>query len=218
MELDELRRQWRQPDGPPILPLNLRGPFRQRSRSPIDKMRRSAWREMIGLALSLLGSVAALLLGADTYVRFMSIWMIISCLLMGFYFRRKLMLLARLSRIDQPLRGYVAQQLSSLRSLIKLYYQATMWSLAISLGIGLGIGLGLTAERISQRLAGPLLLGLGKLLAYYGLFGGLSYWVLRSFITWYLQHFYGQYLDRLEGQLRELDDRALPGPAPNFTG
>ena len=212
MELDDLRRQWQQPE-PAATPSGfseaaLNQLLSRRLGGPVAKLRRNARWEALLVVLCLLGSVAALVVVADPFVRTMSGWLSIMCLLGVVYFRRKLVLLARLSETDQPLRGYVARQLGSLRSLVKLYYRATMWSLLPSLGIGLV----LTAQRIAQQAGPQAWMKMSVLLLGYGVVGGLIYLVMRGSTAWYLQRLYGQHLDRLEGQLRELDDGALPTP------
>ena len=48
------------------------------------------------------------------------------CLLSGFCYRRKLAALRGLGQTNRALREHVARQLQRLRSLVRLYYQATM--------------------------------------------------------------------------------------------
>lgn len=214
MELDELRARWQQslppPDAPtPSSEAALRALLARRSGSPVAKMRRGARLEVAGIVVCLIGSVAALALVPDSHVQVMSGWLIILCLLEIIYLRRKLLLLKHLNDADDPVHGYVTQQLASLRSLLQLYYRATMWSLPMPFGIGFYF----TATQLVHKLTGQkLLVSAGKLVAAYLLFGGLTWVITRGFTTWYLQWRYGQHLDRLEQSLAELDE-----PATNFS-
>lgn len=208
MELDDFRRGWKQPtaaEAPAALDTAaLAKLLASHSNNPVAKMRRNVWLE-IGFAVGcVLVSCVALVYARSLYAQAMLGWLIVLCLLSSFYYRRKLVVLRCLSDASGPLRDHVARQLSSLRGLVQLYFQATMWSLPVSLGIGLV----LTSGRILHTFSGlkPLLLGLGGLVVGYGLIGWPAYLGMRWFTRWYLQRLYGQHLDRLEGLLRELEE------------
>ena len=159
------------------------------------------------MGIYLLSSVWVLLAVKDAFFRVMSAWMVVICLLGVIYLRYKLLLLKRLHDSDQPLRSYVAQQLAGLRSLVKLYYRASLWSLVPSLGIGLVM----TAGKFMTHWHGPKLwIKLGLLLLFYVVGSGVAYLLMRWVSTWYLQRLYGQHLDLLESQLRELDEAPDP--------
>ena len=207
MELDDLRRQWQQPaptDTPAAFDTVALARLLDRgSRSPVSRMRRNAWFEIGFMAVCLLLSVAILPFTTEAFTQTLLGWLIVVCLLSGFYYRRKLAVLHRLSDASGALREHVARQLSSLRGLVKLYYQATMWSLPVSFGIGL-VFIGV---RLTHKLAGhTLALSLGVLALTYAVVGALTYFGMRWFTRWYLQRLYGQHLDRLEASLRELGD------------
>jgi len=209
MELDDLRRHWQQ-TALPTRPEALDAPALARllahgSASPIAKMRRNAWLEIGMVVGCLLLCLGALGTSRDGYYLIMVGWMAFMCLLSGFYFHRKLAVLRSLSDANGAVRTHVRQQLDSLRSLVRLYFRATMWSVPASFFFGLFF----IGGRMVQKLAGEkLLLGLGVLLLAYGLFGVVTYLLTRRFTTWYLQRLYGQHLDRLEGLLRELEEPA----------
>ncbi|WP_375437068.1 hypothetical protein [uncultured Hymenobacter sp.] len=208
MELDDLRRQWQQStpteapsvfDATAVARLLARG-----SRAPVAKMRRNAWVEIGVVVVCLAGCVAAAAMGQDPYYLAMVAWLGLVCLLSGFYFRRKLTLLRSLGDASGgAVREYAGQQLHRLRSLVQLYYSATMWSVPMSLGITM-LFLG---GRIAQQFTGQkLLFSLGVLGLVCGVVGALTYWGMSRFTRWYLQRLYGQHLDRLESLLQELED------------
>jgi hypothetical protein len=214
MELDDLRRQWQQPapaETPqPLDDAALTALLTQGSRSPVAKMRRNAWLEIGVVAVCLLGCFVATATTHDAYYLAMAGWLALICLLSGFYFRRKLAVLQHLGDASGgAVREHMKQQLQSLRGLVQLYFRATMWSVPGSFSVGL-LFLG---GRIAQQFSGQkLLLSLGILGAAYAVVGVVAYFGMRSFTRWYLQRLYGQHLDRLEANLRELgDEPAIAG-------
>ena len=207
MELDDLRRQWQQPtpaDAPAAFDTAALAKLLHRgSRNPVSRMRRNAWFEIGFMAVCMLLSVAIFPFTTEAFTQTLLGWLIVICLLSGFYFRRKLAVLQSLNDASGALREHVARQLSSLRGLVKLYYQATMWSLPVSFGISL-VFIGV---RLMHKFAGyKLLVALGTFTLAYAVFGALTYFGMRWFTRWYIQRLYGQHLDRLEASLRELGD------------
>lgn len=206
MELDDLRRQWQQPPADAPAPLDaaaLTQLLARGTRNPVGRMRRNAWYEIGFMAICLLLSVVALPFTDQTFTQALLGWLIVLCLFSGLYFHRKLTVLGHLSDASGALREYVARQLASLRGLMRLYYQATMWSLPISFGIGLVF----IAGRVMHKFSGEkLLVSLGIVGVAYAIIGGGTYWAMRRFTRWYLQRLYGQHLDQLERHLHELGD------------
>ena len=210
MELDDLRRQWQQPnlaqtppafDDAALIRLLARG-----SGSPIAKMRRNAWLEIGFVVVCLVGCIGIAVMARDVYYLFAAAWLGLICLLSGFYYRLKLSVLRSLGDIGgRAVREQVTQQLRSLRSLVHLYYQATLWSVPASLTVSIVF----VGGHMVQTMAGPkLLVSLGLLGLAYGLMGTLIYFGMRWATRWYLQRLYGQHLDRLEANLCELGDEA----------
>ncbi|MBF9236737.1 hypothetical protein I2I05_04955 [Hymenobacter sp. BT683] len=207
MELDDLRRQWQQPapaEAPPALDTAALTQLLARgSRNPVSRMRRNVWFEMGFMAVCLLGSLVVLPFTTEAFTQALLGWLIVLCVFSGFYYRRKLAVLRCLSDSSGALRDYVARQLASLRRLVQLYYQVTMWSLPVSFGIGLVF----IAAKLMQKLEGQkLLLSMGILLGIYIAVGVLTFFGLRWFTRLYLQRLYGRHLDRLEASLHELRD------------
>ncbi|WP_046243201.1 hypothetical protein [Hymenobacter terrenus] len=209
MELDDLRRQWQQPapaeapaafDAVALTKLLARG-----SRSPVSKMRRNVWLEISFAAVIMILTSIGLLYARDTHIHIRTLLggMIIICLLSGFYYRRKLAVLHSLGDANGALREHVVRQLSSLRGLVKLYYQATMWSSYM----GLVIGLFFTGTDVVHTVSrSKLLIAIAIMFVVYGILGLFNYFIMGRFTRWYIQRLYGQHLDQLERSLRELDD------------
>ncbi|GAB3869692.1 hypothetical protein GCM10028824_17130 [Hymenobacter segetis] len=215
MELDDLRASWKQPaptDGPAVLnEAALTQLLARASASPVAKMRRNAWLEIgfVGVCLAVCIGVAAST--QDSFYLAAVAWLGLICVLSGFYYRRKLALLRSLGEVaGQAVREHMGQQLHSLRSLVQLYYRATMWSVPASLTVSLLF----VGGRMVQRFAEPkLVTGLGLLGVVYGMLGVFIYYGMRRATQWYLQRLYGQHLDRLEASLRELGDEPEPATA-----
>lgn len=205
MELDDFRRSWQQ-----AAPAETRAALdaaalerllTRRSDSPVAKMRRNVWLEIGFAVVCLVGAGIGLLQVPAGYFQVLLVWLVLICLLSGFYYRRKLAVLTRLSDTTGAVREQVARQLSSLRGLVRLYFLATMWSLPVSLAIGPVFIVGELMEFLTGR---KLLLALGALAVFYLLVGAVGFFAIRWFTRWYLQRLYGQHLDHLETALREL--------------
>lgn len=214
MELDELRARWQQalplPDPPSDLNEAALGQLVvRRPGSPVARLERSARLESGLTVLFILASIAVLLLAQDNYVRTMQSWMLLICLLMLPYYVRQIQLIKRLRDVTSSVSQNTRQQVASIRSLMQLYYLASMWSVPVPFGIGLYfIGGG-----IMRQPSGPKIwLALSFLVAVHLLVGIPTYFVMRWATRQYLQKRYGQYLDRLEQSLAELEE-----PVPNFS-
>ena len=206
MELDDFRRGWQQPTAAEApAALNTRALTRllaRRSNNPIAKMRRNVWLEAGSMVVLLILCGTALVYAQDPHSRAMSSWLIVMCLLSGVYYRRKLLVLRDLSDVSGALHEHVVRQLGSMRALIRLYYRATLWSLPIYFGIGM-VFLG---QRIISDVSGQrLMVSLSILVVVYAVLGGLTYFLMRWYMRWWIQRLYGQHLDRLEALLRELE-------------
>ena len=210
MELDDLRTSWKQPQpAEELAALNdaaLRQLLTRGSGSPIARMHRNAWLEIWFVLVCLVGCIGVLISSHDNFYLLPTAWLGLICLLSGLYYRRKLAVLRSLDQVaGGAVREHMGQQLQSLRSLVELYFRATMWSVPASLIISLLF----MGARMVERFAEPrLTTGLWLLGMAYGLLGVLVYVLMRRATRWYLQRLYGQHLDRLEASLRELDEPA----------
>jgi len=203
MELDDLRRQWRQP-APAAEPVTLstaelRQLLARQSGSIVAKLRRNARLEMaINYAL-LPVSLAVAWLAPALWVRLWGGLLGLIALVCIFYFHRKLGLLKGMSDPAGDLRAYLLRLTTGLRSLIRFYYRLTLAMLPLACLMMGVIALASTTKAVSPTkiwLIGAMLAVLCVVL----------YLPTAHTTKRYLHWLYGQHLDRLEGQLRELND------------
>lgn len=204
MELDELRRQWLQPEPapPPLSPAELNGLLHQRSDGLVDRMRRNARLETAFSALVAAAMPVAFFLTSNVLYRVQAVAMFLLALVMLGYYFRKLAMLQRMTRPDVDVRDNLRQLCAGLRSMLEFMYRLTLASGPLSLLLMYGFVVG----RELARPAGPrsgLLLGLAGALLFFGV---LLQWFAIKATRWYLQRLYGQHLDRLEGLLQELEE------------
>ena len=212
MELDDLRRHWQQPEPAGVTQLNRLldlGP-----RNLIDQMRRNTWYELI--AAPLIGLLPLpLALGTD-YQGVYLVLMLPLLLLVSLYYIRQLRLLRQMSQADASLRQHLLVLCQGLRRLLAFYYRLTYWTAVPTLLLLLSY----TAWKELHRPGPPRWLALGVVVGLGLLLGAWLQWGILRFTRQYLQRLYGRHLDRLEGQLRELDEDELPAnpsSGPGFT-
>jgi hypothetical protein len=208
MELDDLRSQWRQVPLPPATPpAQLAGMLGRATGSLTDRMRRNTWYEIIASPL-----ITALPLFMVPGVGFKMLYlgvMLPLLTLMGFYYARQLRLLQQMSQVDASLHEHLQRLCQGLRQLLAFYYRLTYWTGTSTLLILLGY---IAVQELRLATGPPRWLTIGLVLGI-GLLLGL--WVqlcILSATRQFLQRMYGQHLDRLEGQLRELDEPAVSLP------
>lgn len=209
MELDDLRRQWRQPEPAAALPaLNaaaLTQLVAQQSGSVLAKLRRNARLELsINYAL-LLPSLAVAGWASVLWLRLFGGLLALLAGVCIYYFHRKLGLLRSMDDPAGNLRGHLLRITQGLRALVRFYYRLTLATIPVTM---LVCGLMALHELKPQS---PLKAGL--VLAALQMLGLLLYLPTKQTTARYLQKLYGQHLDRLESQLRELDDVAPASPA-----
>jgi hypothetical protein len=204
MELNELRRHWQQPEpvAAALSAAQLRELLARQRGSLVDKMRRNARWEM---ALAVLFAVL-LLVGLtrthEVVFRLCAVFSLILMLVLIYYYYR---LLAMLRQIDEPgssVRSHLVQLCAGLRRMFRFNYKLTLWVLPYMILLVYGFFTGrLLAGKATYTwqtwaIAGGILLVLGAVLQV-----GIVY-----ITRWYMQQLYGQHLDRLEGQLQELEE------------
>jgi len=209
MELDDLRRQWQRPE--PAAPLALTpsalGALLARQRGGlVDKMRRNARWET-----ALAAGIAALLLVAlpqtrNSLFRLYGGFSLLLMLGLLYYYYRLLGVLRQLAETSGSVRGHLVRLCGGLRQLLRFNYRLTLatWPTLLLLIYGFFVGR-LLAQAGPFRWQAVAITG-GILLV----FGVVVQVGVVYFTRWYLQRLYGQHLDRLEGQLRELDDSSTP--------
>jgi len=208
MELDDLRRQWQQPqpatDPAALNPAELRQLLARQSGSVIEQLRRNARIEMnINYAL-LPVSLLVAGLAPVPWVRLFGALLTLLALVCIFYFRRKLGLLHSMSDPAGDLRSHLVRLITGLRTLIRFYYRLTLATIPVT-----GLLLGIMSVTSVLKVVTPtkiwLLAGLLTVLCL------VIYLPIAHTTKRYLHWLYGQHLDRLEGQLRELDEAAPAG-------
>lgn len=205
MELDDLRRHWRQPE--PVAPPALTAPAldalsKGRTLGLVEKMRRAARIEAgLNLLIGVLLLVALPFLRDNLLQAFTGLLLLMVVVLTGFYYR----VLATLRRMAEPagsVRGHLATLAHGLRHLLKFYYRLTLASGPLTMVLLWGGELWRMAHR-------GLFSHLSKTIVVVGLFllmGVLLQLGMVRFARWYVQRLYGQHLDHLESQLRELSE------------
>ncbi|MBJ6108264.1 hypothetical protein JAO73_04530 [Hymenobacter sp. BT523] len=204
MELDELRRQWQQPAADAPAPLDAAALTRLLARQSdgiLDKLRRSARLELYINFGVLVGALVLAWLGPQFWLRVFG-WVLaaIGAVCIG-YLYRKLHLLRRLDDPAGDLRAHLLRLDSGLRALIRFYYRFTLAMLPVG-GLLNVLMVVSTTKSNNWLTTWP---GLALLVALLVLvLPALLYLPVASVTKRYLQRLYGQHLDRLEANLREL--------------
>ena len=203
MELDDLRRHWQQaPAAPQVPPAEMRQLLRQQSTNLIAKMRRSVWVEIVATAV--LALLPLLFLHKEAFQRLYLGVIVLMVSIFGYYYARQLSLLKQMARADVSIRGHLQTLSAGLRHLLRFYYHLTLWVGPATLLLVLGY---YVAKELG-RAAGPRWPQLGIVVSLVLVLGVVFQFGIIYFTRWYLQRLYGRHLDRLEGQLRELDEPA----------
>jgi hypothetical protein len=203
MELDDLRRQWRQPE-PASEPLTLstvelRQLLAQQSDSIVAKLRRNARLEMATNYALLPLSLAVAWLAPVLWVRLWGGLLGLIALVCIFYFHRKLGLLRSMSDPTGNLRAHLLRLTTGLRALIRFYYRLTLAMVPL-----VCLLMGVMALTSTTKAVTPTKVWvIGAVLA---VLCAVLYLPTAHTTKRYLHWLYGQHLDRLEGQLRELND------------
>ena len=203
MELDDLRRHWRQP-GPALEPATLstaelRQLLARQSDGIVEKLRRNAKVEMAINYTLLPLSLGMAWLGPVLWVRLLGGMLGLIALVCIVYFRRKLGLLRSMSDPVGDLRAYLLRLTNGLRALIQFYYRFTLAILPLACLLMGVMALSTTAKTLTPT----KIWGIGAALAVLCV---VIYLPTAHTTKRYLHWLYGQHLDRLEAQLRELDD------------
>jgi hypothetical protein len=203
MELDDLRHQWRQPEpaaAPPALSTaELHGLLARQSGSIVAQLRRNARVEMaINYAL-LPSSLAVAWLAPVLWVRLWGGILALIALVCIFYFHRKLGLLRSMSDPASDLRAHLLRLTTGLRALMRFYYRLTLATLPV-----VCLLMGIMALSSTTKVVTPSKIWV--ISAVLAVLCVVLYLPTAHTTKRYLQWLYGQHLDRLEGQLRELND------------
>ena len=199
MELDDLRGQWRQA---PVPPTDLARLLGKAPLGLIDRMRRNVWAEIIAAPFA---ALLPLLVLSDATFRWLYLGvMAVLTGIMAVYYGRQLRLLRQMEQAETSIKGHLQVLCAGLRQLLHFYYRLTIWTGPTTLLLVLGYYLG----KELRRPTGPHWLAMGIVTGVVLVLGVAFQFGIIRFTHWYLQRLYGQHLDRLEGQLRELEEGA----------
>jgi len=204
MELDDLRRQWQQPETPPppVSPSELGVMLSHNADGLVEKMRRNTWYEAV-FTMFIVAAVPfyAHMWGDALQLVLAASMLLISVILLVNYYRQ-LQLLRRMGQPETQVRVHLSALCAGLRQQLHFYYRLTI-------ATGPYILLMLLCFHVGKELAHPaafhwkFIIGLA---AAYVILGAVMQVSLVYGTRWYLQRLYGQHLDRLEASLRELSD------------
>ncbi|MBD2721820.1 hypothetical protein [Hymenobacter armeniacus] len=203
LELDELRRQWQQPAADVPAPLDAAALTRllaQQSDGIIGKLRRSARWELWANFVILGGALALAGLAQVLWLRVAGGVLAAIGAVCIVYLFRKLHLLLRMDDPAGDLRAHLLRLDSGLRALIRFYYRFTLAMLPVGGLLNLLMVVSTSKREIGLTSGFGLALVLGLVVV----LPALLYLPVASLTKRYLQRLYGQHLDRLEANLREL--------------
>ncbi|GAB3637428.1 hypothetical protein GCM10027422_30180 [Hymenobacter arcticus] len=207
MELDDLRRQWQQPapDKAPV-PLSaaeLSQLVARQSGSIVEQLRRNARLEMgVNYALVVV-SLGMCALAPALWLRLFGGLLALVAVVCIYYLNRKLDLLRNMDDPAGNLRTHLLRITGGLRALIRFYYRFTLAMIPVT---ALMMGAFAMLKMLGEITPAKLALILGGLVVEMA----VLYWPASRATNWYLQRLYGQHLDRLEGQLHELNETSPP--------
>ncbi|WP_022823963.1 hypothetical protein [Hymenobacter norwichensis] len=205
MELDDLRRAWKEPsatNAPPILDTAALAQLLARNTdSPVAKMQRNARIEM--------GLTALLMLLPFWFMKVekpITVFWTVFTILLGagqlYYYYYKLGVLRRMAMVEGNVRNHLRKLCLELRRLLRFLYRVTLATGPVTLVLLFGSYVVLEQAKPPGLQPQLLLITAGVVLVF-GFFLQLAvlYGTRR-----YLQRLYGQHLDRLETSLRELEE------------
>jgi hypothetical protein len=205
MELDDFRRQWKQPAADSsvgsLSAATLAQLLAGNSSNPVGRMQRNARVEMALTAGLMLLPFVFMQLGKPVTV-FWTVLLVLLGLGQLYYYYYKLGVLRRMATVEGNVRDHLRKLCLELRRLLRFLYRVTLVTGPVTLLLLFG-------SFVFQELARPggVRVPLLAILAGVGL--GLGFVLQLALIRGtrsYLQRLYGQHLDRLESALRELDE------------
>ena len=209
MELDDLRRQWQQPETtpPPVSPAQLESLLAHRSTSLTEKMRRNAWVEAVLNVLVAVMLPFYIATRQSALYRMYGVAMLLLAVLMlyyyyyYYYYYRQLRLIRRMACAEGYVQAHLVAMSAGLRQLLRFYYRLTLTTGPLLLPLALGFFVGQELAR-PGTFRWPFVGGIAVAFLFFGavLQVGAVYGPLC------VRRLYGQHLDRLEASLRELGD------------
>ena len=210
MELDDLRRQWQQPDpasSPSVDAAQLQGLLSRAPTNLVAKLRRNTWVETVLTAVVGVGALAYLVSGPKLVIyRLYGVVFVLLALLLLVHYYRQLALLKRMVRAEAHVRKHLGALCAGLRRQMQFYYRLTLATLPLTTLLNLGLLTGMELARAAPFRWGLVGIEAGCVL----LLVVPLQWAAARGTRWYLQRLYGQHLDRLEASLAELTEPAPP--------
>jgi hypothetical protein len=210
MELDDLRRQWREPEM--VVPRALTATqlhellASQRS-GLVEKIRRNTrWDVGLGSVMLLVAFAVSLPDRRQALTQLFAGILLVFFLLLGYYYYRMTSILRRLDETTGSVHSHLVQLCAGLRRLVRSYYYLSLGANPALLVLIYGFFVGKELVRPAAFRWEKLGLVAVALLA----FGAVLQVVIVYASRWWVQRLYGQHLDRLESQLHELEDAELP--------
>jgi hypothetical protein len=200
MELDELKNIWQKnrPGFQSKDEAELATMLKGNSKSVVDKLKKSAWFELI---FTFLAGVA-MLIYALTLPNGALKWTSVSILLLfvaySVYYIKKILLLNRFNPGVDNLKETVQKLVDNLSSYLRFYKRSYSILYPIYFVLGLLFGaLETGSEVFIAKVTNP------KTLMYLIFWGGIFFFLSTWVTTWYLKKLYGNHLDKLKSLLSE---------------
>lgn len=203
MELEELKNIWKnkgpgfEPKDEAEIALMLKGS----SQSIVDKLKRSAWFELIFTVVTGLALLAYAMTAATGYVQWLFVSLLAMLVIYSIYYVKKLILLNQFSSTHENIRANLEKLTETLSSYLKFYKRSytILYPLYFCLGL-LFAGIERGADEFFHNLMQPRTIA--SLLALAVLFYFSSTWLA----NWYLKKLYGNHLEKLKNLLKDLHE------------
>lgn len=213
MELDDLRRQWREPEpaAPAAITATQLHELLASQRSGLaEKIRRNTrWDVGLGSLMLLLAFAVGLPDMQKALTQLIAGGLLLFLILLLYYYYRMMTILQQLDETTGSVHSHLVQLCAGLRRLVRFYYY-------LSVRANPAIFLLLYGFLVGKELARPAAFRwekLGLMAAGFLAFGALLQVGIVYTGRWWVQRLYGQHLDRLESQVRELEDAEPLGAA-----
>ena len=201
MEIEDLKSIWKNNDKfQPKNETEIASMLNGRSKSIVDKLKRSVWFEIIVTLIAGFGFLAYALNLEGGALK----WTIISVLVLfasyTIYYVKKLMLLNRFNPANENLKGNIAHLIQKLTSYLRFYKRSYAILYPIYFFLGLLFG------AIERGMDEFLRIVTQSSVSLYLLIFAVGFFVLSYSLTnWYFKKLYGNHLDKLKELLADLE-------------
>ena len=207
MQLEDLRQSWLNPPGK-LAPISTTQLDKLLASRPglVDKMRRNArWETAFAALFTSTGPIIWTINTALLYKVYGGIILLLG-IGMLYYYYRMFAVLNQMRLVEGNVRGHLQQMAAGMRALLRFYYRLTLVVSPLMMLFNFGFFLSLELAR-PEPLRWQVLLKMAGV----SVVAALLMQVFAVYVTrWFMQRLYGQHLDRLEANLRELNDEPDP--------